>query len=195
MEINLSPHKRYTYADYLKWADDVRREIFNGEVKLRNSASGRMHQQILDEAMRQFSKYTKKNDKGSAHCVPFAVRLPHDGLTKDEEILTVVQPDICVVCDSSKLDHHGCMGAPDLVIEIVSQRCARRDLKEKFDIYQHNGVLEYWLVRPYDQSVEVFLLSEKGRYEIGGIYTENEKVPVFVFKNELKIDLSEMFTE
>lgn len=195
MEINLLPHKYYTYADYLKWSDDVGREIYNGQVKLRSPASGRMHQQIVSEVSRLFGRYFKANNRGSVHRVPFAVRLPSDGATCDEEVHTVVLPDVCVVCDPSKIDQHGCIGAPDLVVEIVSQRCAGRYLKEKFEVYQRYGVLEYWIIRPYDRSLEVFLLSENGKYEIGGIYTENDKVPVAIFQNELKVDLADLFTE
>lgn len=195
MEINLSPHKQYTYEDYLKWADDVGREIYNGQVKLRSPASGRMHQQIITEVCRAFKRYFKTEGRGSVHSVPFPVRLTEQAEARDEDVQTVVLPDVCVVCDPSKLDGSGCLGAPDLVVEVVSQKCAGRYLKEKFDVYQRYGVLEYWLVRPYDRSLEVFLLSGTGRYEIGGIYTGNDKVPVSIFQNALAVDLADLFAE
>ena len=100
-----------------------------------------------------------ENKKCEVFHAPFDVRLPLMGATENEAIYTVVQPDICVVCDPSKLDTRGCLGAPDLIIEIVSPNNAGRDIKEKYDIYEKAGVFEYWIVRPSDQTVEVYLLS------------------------------------
>jgi len=117
--LNLDLSKRYTYADYLTWMDEKRREIFNGFVKLMTPAPSRKHQEISFNLTRILGNYLiRKNCK--AYHAPSDVRLPKGKTQKDNEIYTVVQPDIYVVCDLSKLDEKGCLGAPDLIIEIVS---------------------------------------------------------------------------
>lgn len=194
MEIALNPERRYTYADYLTWADGVRKEILNGIVKIMSPAPARLHQRISRCLTDQFSQFLKRK-KCEVYYAPFDVRLPKLDQASDDAIYTVVQPDICIVCDPEKLDDRGCIGAPELIAEIVSPGSATRDIKEKFVIYEEAGVLEYWIVRPEEKSVEVFLLSEKGKYELGGIYTETDKVPVAILNKELEIDLAEVFFE
>ncbi|MDV7396126.1 Uma2 family endonuclease, partial [Arthrospira platensis SPKY1] len=90
---------------------------------------------------------------------PFDVRLPKKG---QPEVYTVVQPDLCVVCDQGKLDEKGCMGAPDLVVEILSPGNTHREMREKYEVYEEAGVKEYWLVSPWDKTVLVYVLNEEG---------------------------------
>ncbi|MDR2692515.1 MAG: Uma2 family endonuclease, partial [Dysgonamonadaceae bacterium] len=123
---------------------------------------------------------------------PFDVRLPKSGETADNKIYTVVQPDICVVCDPQKLDDNGCIGAPDLIVEIQSPSTAKRDLNEKFFKYEEAGVKEYWVVYPKEKALTVFLLQENGKYNDGTTYEYEGKVPVSIFKG-LEIDLKELF--
>jgi Uma2 family endonuclease len=94
---------------------------------------------------------------------PFDVRLTTADANGDAQIRTVVQPDICVVCDQTKLDDQGCVGAPDWIIEIVSPGNTARDTKTKFDLYEENGVQEYWIVYPGHKTVSAFVL-EDGQY-------------------------------
>ena len=129
---------------------------------------------------------------------PFDVRLPKNGETDDGKIYTVVQPDICVVCDLSKIDKRGCIGAPDLIVEIQSFSTARYDLTEKFNLYEASGVREYWIVFPYEKCVEVFLLQPDGKYDKGTQY-EQGKIPVHIFacptegRDGCEIDLRDIF--
>jgi Uma2 family endonuclease len=111
----------------------------------------------------------------------------------DKQVYTVLQPDLYVVCDLSKLDDRGCQGAPDLVIEIVSPKNSKRDVKDKFDIYQQHGVREYWIVNPNDEFVTVFVLDEKGKFRFVGMYGGDDKIPVNIFDGDLQIDLTEVF--
>ena len=194
MELSLSPDKRYTYSDYLTWADNVRRELFDGIIKIMSPAPAYLHQKVSGNLFLQFGNYLKKRKCQVFHA-PFDVRLPKLETTENEQIYTVVQPDLCIVCDRSKLDARGCLGAPDLIIEIVSLGNAARDIKEKYEIYEQAGVLEYWLVRPYEQSTEVFILNERGKYERGGTYITGDFVPVSIFGEDFKIDLSDIFEE
>jgi Uma2 family endonuclease len=94
----------------------------------------------------------------------------------DEEIQTVVQPDICVICDSSKIDERGCMGAPDLIIEILSKGNNKEDTIEKFAIYEAAGVKEYWIIYPYEQSILIYLLNEHGKYISSNLYAPGSTI-------------------
>ena len=105
-----------------------------------------------------------------------------------------MQPDLYIVCDPSKIDERGCLGAPDMVIEIASAKSSKRDTKDKFEIYQEHGVREYWIVNPNDENVTVFVLDDQGKYQFVGMYAGDDKIPVNIFNGELIIDLTEVFT-
>ena len=92
-------------------------------------------------------------------------RLPVKNRKKDNEVTTVVQPDICVICDESKIDSRGCCGAPDLVVEILSPGNSNKEIKLKFELYEEAGVKEYWIVYPEEESIAVFILNENGKYD------------------------------
>ena len=110
---------------------------------------------------------------------PFDVRLPVQNLKKPNQIYTVIQPDICVVCDLTKLDDNGCLGAPDWVIEITSPRTAKKDFNEKFNLYEEAGVREYWIIQPKEQAVNVYTL-EDGQYALVDVY-ESGDIPGRLF--------------
>jgi Uma2 family endonuclease len=192
--VNIDINKRYTFADYLTWMDDKRRELFNGFVKLMTPAPARIHQRISISLAGQFWRFLQKQ-KCEVYTAPFDVRFPSkSGETADNKIYTVVQPDICIVCDETKLDERGCMGAPDLIVEIVSLSTVKRDIEEKFKLYEEHGVIEYWIVQPNDATLTVFVL-ENGKYQHKGLYTKGFKVDVHIFKGKLQIDLDDVFRE
>ena len=91
------------------------------------------------------------------------------------------------------MDDRGCLGAPDLIIEIISAKNSKHDIKDKFEIYQEHGVKEYWIVNPNDKNVNVFVLDEKGKYRLVGMYADDDKIPVNIFNGDLKVDLAEVF--
>jgi Uma2 family endonuclease len=103
-----------------------------------------------------------------------------------------VQPDICVICDLSKLDERGCLGAPDMVIEILSLSSLRYDLGKKLNIYQSGGVIEYWVVSPKEKGITVFLLQEDGTYDDGTVYENGKQAPVQTLPG-LIIDTEKIF--
>jgi Uma2 family endonuclease len=190
--VNIDLNKRYTFADYLTWIDDKRRELINGFVNMMTPAPSTNHQLVSGELFGQFWNKLKKK-KCKAFAAPFDVRFPtKDGIITNDKIYTVVQPDICIICDESKLDDRGCLGAPDLIIEIVSLSTVKKDIDDKFKIYEENGVKEYWIVQPNDATLTVFFL-EKGKYQHKGMYTRGSKVPVLIFEGKLLIDLDEVF--
>ncbi|GHT09290.1 hypothetical protein FACS189426_07260 [Bacteroidia bacterium] len=191
----IDKYQLYTYADYLSWVDDKRRELINGVVYDMLSAPTRWHAGItinLAFAVKWFIK--KRKGKCKVYHAPFDVRFPKNGETADDKIYTVVQPDICVICDPNKLDGKGCIGAPDLIVEVQSPSTATRDLREKFNLYEEAGVREYWVVFPRVKGITIFLLQENGKFDEGTTYEFSGKVPVSTLKG-LEIDLEELFEE
>jgi Uma2 family endonuclease len=197
MELTLDLTKRYSYADYLTWWDDKRRELIEGFIKLMSPAANTKHALIVRSLTGEIYHYVKLH-KGNCQVftAPFDVRLPENGEKGNKDVFTVVQPDICVVCDPSKLDEKGCLGAPDLIIEVLSKSTRRYDLSDKYRIYEKYGVKEYWVVEPYSQDITIYLLQEDGKYNEGEIYdfidTTTAKVPVHSIPG-LEIDLNDIF--
>ncbi|MBK7871457.1 MAG: Uma2 family endonuclease [Saprospiraceae bacterium] len=161
---DLDLSKKYTYADYVTWTFDEMVELIRGKVFKMSPAPNLYHQKISSNLHGLIFHYLYGKPCQVFHA-PFDVILPlPPKRKKDNEIDTVVQPDICVVCDSSKLEMRGCLGAPDWIIEILSPGTSRKDLKEKFEIYEHAGVQEYWVVHPHEQTLLIYRLNNKGYY-------------------------------
>jgi len=193
---DLDLSKRYTYSDYITWQFDDMVELIKGKIFKMSPAPNMSHQRISFKLSSRIDWFLG-NKKCEAFAAPFDVRLP---LPKKKQtkskINTVVQPDICVVCDLSKLDNRGCLGAPDWVIEILSKSTSKKDLNEKFDIYQEAGVKEYWIVRPEEETVMTYILDKSGNYKLGRVkpFSKEESVPVSIFPG-FKITLSEVFPD
>jgi Uma2 family endonuclease len=187
----------FSYADYLKWPEDEMKEIIDGIVYA-FSAPIRKHVAATGAFFGHAWNYIKRRKgKCKIYIAPFDVRLPKNGETADDKIYNVVQPDICVICDESKLDEKGCIGAPDLVVEVNSPSTSKRDLNLKFLLYESSGVREYWVVFPEARAVTVFLLQPDGKYDDGTTYDfikGETKVPVQTLEG-LIIDLEELFEE
>jgi Uma2 family endonuclease len=164
-------------------------EIIKGKVMKMSPAPNTFHQTISINLVGLFRNQLKGQPCKLFHA-PTDVRLITKG-RKDEDIQTVVQPDVFVVCDPSKLDERGCLGSPDLIIEILSPATAEKDLTYKFDLYQEAGVTEYWIVFPNDQIVETFLL-ENGLYKKSGVYAEEKSIPVRVLPG-LEVAVRDVF--
>jgi len=193
MELLLDLNKRYTYADYLMWFDSKARELINGIIKEMSPAPRLSHAVICKNIYRHLDSIVLRNKgKCQVFFAPFDVRFPKQGETADDKIDTVVQPDICVICDLTKLDERGCCGAPDMIVEVLSLSTYKKDITEKFALYEESGVKEYWLVHPKDKAVHVFLLQENGKYDEGTIYEAPGQVPIHIF-NDYLIDLDGIF--
>lgn len=182
----LDLNKTYTYADYLLWKFKERIELFKGKIFKMSPDPARIHQKLLLNFTRTFDNYFIKHSC-ELYFAPFDVRIPD----KQGNILTVVQPDLCVICDLSKLDDKGCIGAPDLVVEILSPGNTKKEQDIKYRIYEEAGVLEYWIVHPTDKNIQVFVLQN-------GIYiglkpaTEGEIITSTTFP-ELCFSTDEVF--
>jgi Uma2 family endonuclease len=177
----------YNYANYLKWFFPERVEIIKGKV-LKLAAPNVGHQNISLNLTLQIGIYLK-HKPCQLFVAPFDVRLSK--FKEDKAIDSVVQPDLCIICDPKKIDEKGCNGAPDMIVEILSPSTAQRDLELKYSLYEENGVKEYWIVQPNDQTVSVFdLVGEK--YVLRGIYHRQKMVLVNTIG--LEIDLTEIFS-
>ncbi len=186
----LPQERRYTYADLLAWDDRTRYELYDGQPVALASPSNN-HQLICMDLSRQIANYLV-GKRCKVYPAPFDVRLFEESNDAPEDVSIVVQPDISVVCDSSKTDGHGCKGAPDMVIEVTLPSTARYDKLLKFNLYQRAGVREYWIVDPAARVVSVFTL-ENGKYQAAA-YGADSSVPVGVL-GDCTIDLSTVFPE
>jgi len=181
----------FSYHDYCNWADDLRWELIEGVAYNMSPAPSRLHQELLLKIVRPIADFL--DDKPcEAYVAPFDVRLPDSPEASDKEIFTVVQPDIVVVCDESKLDERGCKGAPDLVIEILSPATAAKDMKIKRDLFERHGVREYWLVHPTDKTFMVYRRGTDNEYAKSTIYA-GEDVVESVAVEGLKIKMTDLF--
>jgi Uma2 family endonuclease len=179
----------FTYGDYKLWPNEERWEIIDGEPYNMSPAPGMTHQKMLGEIHRQIANFLedKPCDVFSA---PFDVFLPEPGESEDETS-TVVQPDISVICDEAKLSEKGCIGPPELVIEIVSPSGASRDQIKKRRLYEKKGVAEYWIVHPSDKLLWKYVLSG-GSYGKPEVY-DNSGTPTAEVLPEFELDLLKLF--
>jgi Uma2 family endonuclease len=185
----------YTYSDYLTWSWPEMVELIHGKIFKMSPAPSSMHQTISGKLFLKIGNFLD-GKKCQLFAAPFDVRLPQSpNRNNDKEIITVVQPDLCVVCDPEKIDERGCIGAPDWIIEILSKHTSAKDLREKFQAYEDAGVKEYWVVHPQEQTVLVYLLNAKGKYE-GMLtpYVRTDHITAITLP-ELVINLEEVFPE
>ena len=185
----LKLEERYSYADYLTWSDGERWELIDGIPYNMSPAPKRMHQDVEGNIYVILRNFLKKKPC-KVYIAPFDVVLSEKD-TNNELIDTVVQPDISVICDTSKLDDAGCKGAPDFIIEILSQSTALKDATTKKDLYEKSGVKEYWMVDIWTKCINVYIL-KKGKYGFAKSYEKNMKIKVNTLKG-LTIKLEEVF--
>jgi Uma2 family endonuclease len=181
---SLAEEKRYAYKDYITWDDQLRYELIDG-IAYAMASPSRLHQKISGEIFRQFANFLKGRTCEVFHA-PFDVRLNADSFDD-----TVVQPDILIVCDKSKLNNRGVKGAPDMIIEILSPHNIRHDTFVKFRLYQKAGVKEYWIIDINTKTVQVYI-SENGKYGIGRVYRDNDIIPVDILEG-CQINLADVF--
>src|SRR5215203_3404673 len=185
------PSLSYTYADYLQWKFEEQVELIRGQIYKMSPAPRTKHQlvtgSLYGEMYNQFKGHPCK-----LFIAPFDVRLPVRNRKKNHEITTVVKPDVCVICDESKIDELGCVGAPDLIIEVLSPGNSKKDIRIKHEVYEEAGVKEYWVVYPVEESVAVFVLSQENKYNGASVYASGEIIESKVLPG-LKINLKDIF--
>lgn len=178
----------YSYADYCGWKFEERVELLKGKI-FEMSGPNRVHQKISGYLYVKIYNFLDGR-KCDVYAAPFDVRLPKKS-NEDKDIYTVVQPDICVICDEEKLDDRGCIGTPDIVIEVLSPSNNKKDLKYKYQIYEEAGVKEYWVVFPQDRSLMIYTLTNDkyvaSPFLFSGDIAESAALPGF------KLDLTDLF--
>ena len=187
-----STYGHYSYADYLTWPVDLVAELIQGKMfKKAAAAPKRIHQKVASKL--NFKLYQFLEGKMcQVYPAPFDVRFPIDS-KEDHKIFDVVQPDLCVVCDPSKLDERGCIGAPELIIEILSPGSTKLELKHKFELYESRGVLEYWIIHPEHQNLLIYTWVE-GTYIPSRFFTAGDIIGSQAVKG-FKLDLEEFFSD
>jgi len=184
--------KTYTYADYYGWDFDDRVELINGEIFPMGPTPNRLHQEIAFSIALKLGNYLI-GKPCKAYFAPFDVRLFRNS-NDDKAIYTILQPDICVICELSKLDDRGCIGAPDIVIEILSPGNNKKELRNKYEVYEEAGVKEYWVIHPSERTFLKYTLDGEGFFRpsklmIGGDEITTPILPGFY------LDLEEVFEE
>jgi Uma2 family endonuclease len=184
---------KYSYADYLSWQFEQFVELIHGKI-YPMAAPSEFHQRIIGRLY--FQLYSFFDIIGCmVYPAPFDVRIPDQSQKKEnKDIYTVVQPDICVVCDLSKLDKRGCFGAPDLVVEILSKGNTKKDMSTKFSLYQDSGVKEYWIVQPSEKNVLLYHLNENKEFITRKPFVEDQIMRSIEFP-ELTVDLTKVFED
>jgi Uma2 family endonuclease len=178
----------YTYTDYLTWRFRERVELIMGKIFKMSPAPSSQHQHIVSVLTALFFQFLK-GTPCTVFPAPFDVVLP---IGSHED--TVVQPDVTVVCDRSKITTQGCIGSPDLVVEVVSKSSVKHDLHEKFQVYEQAGIREYWIIHPTDKSLIIFVLNQAGKYQPSKPLTRGD----IAFSTTLpgfQMDLNELFSD
>lgn len=184
--------KQYSYADYLAWQFEERVELIKGYI-FPVAVPARRHQQISWNVFGMFWKRLK-DASCKVYVAPFDVRLPRIPTPDNKKMMTVLQPDLCVICDLARLDDQGCGGALDLVVEILSQSNTEKEMKQKFDAYQDAGIQEYWLIQTEDRNVSQYVLNNEGIYTGLHLLTDEDELVSRVFP-DLRIDLAGVFAD
>ena len=185
----LPKEDRYTLADALTWDERERIELIDGAPVMMAPPS-RLHQEIITALLAQLYNYLE-GKKSKVYPAPFAVRLFERADDRPEDVDTLVEPDLSVVCDPGKLDDIGCKGAPDLIIEVLSPSTQRHDRLTKYNLYERAGVPEYWIVSPEERTVQVSTLVD-GRYRVQELYTAEAVAKVNTLSGCF-IELSKVF--
>ena len=165
----LDESREYTYAEYLNWKFKERVELIHGRIRKMSPAPSWKHQRssrILSQGMDAYFE----NHACEVFYAPIDVCLAVPSKKKNT---TVIQPDVCVLCDLTKLDDHGIVGTPDLIVEILSPGNIKHDIDTKFELYQEASLPEYWIVNPMERNIIVYTLRD-GAFSGSKIFTEGE---------------------
>ena len=184
---DLNLNKLYTYWDYLNFQFAERVELIKGKILKMAPAPNIAHQTVSLGITNRFVR-AFLNQKCKILVAPVDVKLPIPKGIKDS---TVVQPDLLIVCDESKLDERCCNGAPDLVVEILSKSNQKHDLHTKFDLYEEAGVKEYWIADMQNKSILVYTLKD-GKYIGLRPFAEDMNVESVLFPF-LRFNVGELF--
>jgi Uma2 family endonuclease len=176
---DLDLSKTYTYADYLKWSFDERLALIKGKIFKMGPAPGSLHQRISLRLSRWVGDYLE-GKSCEAFTAPFYVRIPR-------------RSDLSIICDPKKIDDKGCLGAPDLIVEILSPGNNRMELKNKYEVYEEAGVLEYWVIQPTEKTFSRYIL-KNGRFESSRMLIPGDEVTTSILPGFV-LNLDRLFAD
>lgn len=181
--------EKYSYQDYKEWPADKRWELIGGVPYAMTPAPSTEHQLISGNLFFTIKSYLMSSKKDCmVFYSPYDVLLPEEG-ESEENCSTVIQPDLLVVCDRTKIKEKYCLGAPDWIIEISSPSSPSMDYVKKLHLYEKHGVREYWIINPQKKQVMIFRLKDNGEYDMPEIYMESGIAGVGIFEGfEIKIE-------
>jgi Uma2 family endonuclease len=189
----------FTYRDYASWPADERWELIDGVAWDMCAAPSFNHQAISAVLFGTFFTHFR-GKQCKVLSAPLDVILPDKDEDDWQNSTTVVQPDILVICDKTKINRKGCVGAPDLVVEIISPYTSKKDIKEKYDLYERTGVKEYWIVFPGEQAIQVYAKTKDSLFDEGRVFDlsgerPEEAVVSSVLFPDLSVRLAELFAD
>lgn len=183
--------KQYSYADYLKWQLQEKVELIKGRIFKMSPAHSTLHQRISRKLTTKWDLFLSGKDC-EVFAAPFDVRFPKkDASGNDQQIVDVVQPDISIICDKNKLDEKGCLGAPDVIMEILSKGNSAKEVKNKYELYEAGGVTEYWIIHPEEQTVMIYTLMGE-HYQPSRLFTRGDIIQSSAFP-DFQLDLDAVF--
>ncbi len=180
----------YTARDYFSWKTDELMELIRGKIFKMSPAPTSGHQRVSGDIYSFLRHHLLPKCK--VFFAPLDVYLIHPG-ENWKETKNVVQPDLCVICDSAKIEEKGCIGAPDLVVEILSPSTAAKDVGKKRDLYEEYGVKELWIVHPTDGTILIHVL-ENGKYRLLPLFAKGQVLKSATFP-DLQFNLDEVFRD
>ncbi|MDB5969602.1 MAG: hypothetical protein JWQ90_2052 [Hydrocarboniphaga sp.] len=186
------PELRYTYADYRTWPDEVRGELIDGVFYDMSPAPALRHQSVAGAIFSQWHR-ALRGKPCRPYIAPVDVLLPRAG-QHDDQTGDVVQPDIFIVCDKSKLDGRFVRGTPDVVVEVLSTSTARKDQTRKLALYESSGVREYWLLHPEDRVLTIYTQDSEAHYGRPQVLAAEGIVQLLTMQ-DLSVDFEEVFAE
>jgi len=175
----------YNYSDYMTWQLQERVELIMGKI-FPMSAPNTPHQALSRELTVAFYPYFH-GKTCTYFAAPIDVRLPVG--KQGNTFKTVVQPDLCVICDKSKIVTQGIIGAPDLVVEIISPSNRQIEMHEKFEAYQASLVLEYWIINPGEKWMLQYVLNENNLFELHKKHENLSRLASVIFQG-LVVDVA-----
>lgn len=188
---------KFTYKEYSTWPDDERWELIHGIAYNMSPGPDTKHQRISSFLHGEMYNFLKGKPCES-FAAPYDVYFPEFAEQKFNSIDTIVQPDISIICDPAKIIEKGCLGAPDLLVEILSPSTSKKDLNEKFELFEKSGVREYWIVDPGNEFVQIFHLQKEGKFDNGELtppadWREENTVVKSKVLAGFEIDIKELF--
>jgi Uma2 family endonuclease len=191
----LDPEGTYSYADYLTWQLEESVELIKGKIMAMSPAPSRKHQTVITNLGGELYRYFHKKSCRLFYA-PFDVKLydRRKSLPANGDAYSVVQPDVCVICDKDNLTDQGRESPPDWIIKVLTLGDNSKDVRVKFDLYAECGIREYWMIHPYSEAVQQFVLDDSGKYQLRALYPGNETAAPHLFP-DLQIDLNEVFAE